>query len=61
MTNCWRPYKQVPEDYKVTSIFATNKDDVSDYNSISIFKKLYNESLLTNGIIKDLKTFLKKF
>lgn len=53
MTNYWIPYKQIPEDYKVISIFPVNEGEVFDYNSISIFKKLYNEGLLTNGVIKE--------
>lgn len=54
MADYWIPYKQIPEDYKVISIFSTIKKGIFDYNSISIFRKLYNNGSLTNGIIKEI-------
>lgn len=52
MVDNWIPYKQIPEDYKVVSIFPPIENGVFDYNSISIFKKLYKGGYLTNGTVK---------
>ena len=54
MANYWIPYKQIPEDYKVVSIFPPTENDVFDYNSISILKKLYKGGYLTNGTVKEI-------
>lgn len=54
MVDYWTPYKQIPGDYKVVSIFSTIKNGVFDYNSISMLKKLYNNGCLKNGIIKEI-------
>ena len=54
MADYWIPYKQIPEDYKVVSIFSTIKKGIFDYNSISIFKKLYKGGSLKNGTVKEI-------
>ena len=50
--NYWIPYKQISDNYKVSSIFS-DEDAFFDYNSIIILKKLYEDGLLTNGDIKE--------
>lgn len=47
------PYKQISDDYKIISIFPTKPNGVFDYNSISIFKKLYDKGYLINGTIQN--------
>lgn len=34
MTDCWILYKQIPEDYKVVSIFPSIENGGFDHNSI---------------------------
>ena len=54
----YTPYKQIPNDYKIAPIFPNIElDGVEegsfDYNSISVFKKLYDNWNLTNRAIKE--------
>lgn len=37
MTDCWILYKQIPEDYKVVSIFPSIENGGFDHNSILQF------------------------
>ena len=53
----WIPYKQIPADYKIVSIFpdisaGERKDGFFDYNTIFVLKEMHNAGLLTNGTIK---------
>ena len=46
MTDCWMLYKQIPEDYKVVSIFPSIENGGFDYNSISfwiLFVKIFEK------------------
>lgn len=49
----WTPYKQIPNDYKITSIFPKNKGEIFDYNSIAYLSKLYENGSLKNGTVKE--------
>ncbi len=52
MVDYWIPYKQIPDEYEVVSIFP--KNGIYNLNSISVFKKLYNDEYLKTGIAKEI-------
>ena len=57
----WIPYKQIPANYKIVSIFPDTsvgepENGIFDYNTISALTDLYNAGLLTNGTIKSVNS-----
>ncbi len=46
----WIPFKDISDNYKIESMLTRG---VCDFNSIEVFKHLYQEGLLTNGVAKE--------
>ncbi|MBO6260176.1 MAG: hypothetical protein J6N47_05075 [Lachnospiraceae bacterium] len=46
----WRVFKEIPEDYSVKTIMTKGNCDL---NSIEVFRNLYTEGLLNNGVVRE--------